>query len=448
MHASHNTRLALNRRQLLKLLGLGTGALATGHWLSGCAIDPVTGKQQLMMMSEGQEIDIDRQRAPYQFSSDYGVIQDSSINSYISRVGKELASRSHRPQMPFSFRGVNAAYINAYAFPGGSVAVTRGMLVELESEAELAGLLGHEIGHVCARHTAEQASKGMIANVFMAGAALATSAAGYGGASDLVQNLGGLSAGALLASYSRDNEREADALGMEYMTRAGYTAQGMVNLMEVLRRNQKHNPSAIELMFATHPMSDERLATAQREAATTYKTSQAGAVQRERYMDSTAGLRRIKPAITALQNGSTAMGKKQFQAAREQFALALQIAPQDYAGLLMMASCQVALKDLDGAEQSARRATDVYPTEPQAHSLTAVISINREKYDQALYHLGEYDRLLPGNPLVLFYKGYCYEHTGRRQEAAGQYSSFLKKVRSGKQAQYAYGRLQSWGYIR
>ncbi len=105
-------------------------------------------------------------------------------------------------------------------------------------------------------------------------------------------------------------------------------------------------------------------------------------------------------------------------------------------------------KDLDGAEQSARRATDVYPSEPQAHSLTAVISINREKYDQALHHLGEYDRLLPGNPLVLFYQGYCYEYMGRRQEAAGQYNSFLKKVRSGKQAQYAYARLKSWGYVR
>ena len=438
----------LNRRELLRLLGIGTGALAAGQLLGGCAVDPVTGRQQLMMMSESQEIDLDRQRSPYQFSSDYGVIQDASLNSYINRVGRDLASRSHRPQMPFSFRGVNAAYINAYAFPGGSIAVTRGMLVELDNEAELAALLGHEIGHVCARHTAEQSSKGMLANIFMAGAAIATSAAGYGGASDLVQNLGGLGAGALLASYSRENEREADGLGMEYMTRAGYSAQGMVGLMNVLKRNQKHNPSAIELMFATHPMSDERLAFAQREAATTYQASLANPLSREQYLDHTAGLRRLKPAITALQDGSTAMAKKQYPAARNHFASALQIMPQDYAALVMLASCHFAMGEMDEAEHFARQATTVYPAEPQAHIITAVASLNQKKYDQALQHLSDYDRLLPGNPLILFYKGYSFEGMGRRQEAAVQYNGFLKKVRSGKQAQHAYARLKSWGYLR
>ncbi|NLX19318.1 MAG: M48 family metalloprotease [Desulfobulbus sp.] len=438
----------INRRQLLKLLGLGTGALTVGQLLSSCAVNPVTGRQQLMMMSENEEIAIDRQRAPYQFSEDYGVLQDSAVNSYIARVGRELAMRSHRPQMPFSFRGVNAAYLNAYAFPGGSIAVTRGMLVELESEAELAALLGHEIGHVCARHSAQQASKGMIANLLMAGATVATSVAGYGGASDLVQQLGGLGAGALLASYSRDNEREADALGMEYMVRAGYSADGMVKLMEVLNRNKQRNPSAIELMFATHPMSNERLATARQAVATTYQASRGGVIQRERYMDNTAGLRRIKPAVLALQNGSTAMGKKQYQAAKEQFAAALQTAPQDYTALVMMASCQMALKDTAGAVQYARRATGVYPTEPRGHSLLAISLINGKKYDQALRSLGEYDRLLPGNPQVIFYKGYCYEHMNRQQDAASHYHSFLQKVRSGEQAKYAYSRLQSWGYIR
>jgi beta-barrel assembly-enhancing protease len=129
----------------------------------------------------------------------------------------------------------------------------------LEDEAALAALLGHEIGHVCARHTARQVSKGLLADAFLAGASVATSAAGFEGATDLVQGLGGLSAGALLARYSRDNEREADALGMAYMTRTGYSPEGMVQLMEMLQRSGRNQASAIELMFATHPMSTERL---------------------------------------------------------------------------------------------------------------------------------------------------------------------------------------------
>ncbi len=439
---------SLNRRELIRLLGIGTGVLVSGQLLSACAVDPVTGRRQFMMMSESEEIALDRQRAPYQFSSDYGVLQDTNLNRYINEVGRKLAARSHRPQMPFSFRGVNTPSINAYAFPGGSIATTRGILVELENEAELAALLGHEIGHVCARHTAEQSSKGMLTNIFVTGAAIATSAVGFGGAANLVQNLGGIGAGALLAHYSRDNEREADALGMEYMTKAGYSPQGMVGLMDVLQRNKKNNPSAVQVMFATHPMSDERLATAQREATTTYRRYLTNPLMEERYKDTTAALRSVKPAITALQNGSTAMAKKNYQTAQQQFASALQIMPQDYTALVMMATCRFAMDQMVAAEQFARKATIVYPAEPQAHIITALVSINNTKYEQALEHLTAYDALLPGNPLILFYKGICLEQMQRTREAAVQYAGFLKQVRSGKQAQYARSRLKTWGYLK
>ncbi|HFQ90092.1 MAG TPA: peptidase M48 Ste24p, partial [Desulfobulbus sp.] len=248
------TRHPLTRREFLSLLGMGATGLLVQPLLSGCAVDPVTGRREFVIMSRAEEIALDRQQSPYQFSADYGPVQDRRLNDYINRVGLEVAAHSHRPDMPFSFRAVNAAYINAYAFPGGSIAATRGILVELDNEAELAALLGHEIGHVCARHTAEQSTKGLLANLLVAGAAIATSAAGYSDAAGLVQDLGGLGAGALLARYSRDNEREADALGMEYMVRTGYTPMGMVELMEVLLRNGRRRASAIELMFATHPM--------------------------------------------------------------------------------------------------------------------------------------------------------------------------------------------------
>ena len=437
-----------NRRQILQFMGLGAATLFTSRLLTGCAVSPVTGERHLMMISEGQEISLDRQQSPHQFSADYGVVQDRYLNAYLDGIGRQVAANSHRPQMPFSFRAVNAAYINAYAFPGGSIAVTRGILVELENEAALAALLGHEIGHVCARHTARQVSKGLLASAFVTGASIATSAAGFEGATDLVQGLGGLSAGALLAHYSRDNEREADALGMAYMTRTGYSPEGMVQLMEMLQRSGRNQASAIELMFATHPMSTERLNQARQAAQTSYQGYQNLPVYRERYMDNIASVRRDKPVITALQQGSAAMGKKQYQEAERHFHEALRLRPSDYAALVMMAKYQLVMEKNTAAERYAVEATRVYPREAQAHIITGITSIINKKYDQALHHLGEYDHLLPGNPEITFYQGYAWEQMNHRQRAADHYIAYLRKRNQGKQAQYAYTRLKEWGYLQ
>lgn len=438
----------LTRRKFFQLCALGSAALGGLPLITGCATDPVTGRSQFATMSEQDEIGLDHQQSPYQFSADYGMVQDVQLNAYINRVGKELAARSHRPGMPFSFRAVNAAYINAYAFPGGSIAATRGILVELNNEAELAGLLGHEIGHVCARHAAEQAGKGTLAQLLLAGASIATSAAGYGDAANLVQGLGGIGAGALLAHYSRDNEREADGLGMEYMTRAGYSPQGMVGLMEILQQNGRNRPGAIELMFSTHPMSDERMRDAKQAANGQYQQMLGGPVNRERYMDHTVGLRRIKGTITALQQGSTALGKKNYQAAETAFRQALKITPDDYAALVMMAKLRLNMQEPERAVRYAEKASQVYPGEAQAHLVAGSANISLNRYDRALQQLDDYDRLLPGNPEVTFFKGYSLEKMQRKQEAATQYSNYLRRVNSGKQAQHAYSRLKSWGYVR
>ena len=447
MKQSDMTRQPLSRRQFLALLGMGAGGLLVQPLLSGCAVDPVTGRQEFVIMSRDEEIALDRKQSPYQFSSDYGPVQDRRLNSYINRVGLEVAAHSHRPDMPFSFRAVNAAYINAYAFPGGSIAATRGILVELNNEAELAALLGHEIGHVCARHTAEQSTKGLLANLLVAGAAIATSAAGYSDAAGLVQDLGGLGAGALLARYSRDNEREADALGMEYMVRTGYTPRGMVELMEILLRSGRHKASAIELMFATHPMSEERLRTAEERARGEYAAMLSRPDHRQRYMEHTAALRRIKPAIVAMQQAQKAFAGKKYHRAEELLNRALKIAPDDYAALVMMAKCQYAMQRKQKAERYALRAARVYPQEAQAHLVAGVIGIENRNYGRALQQLTEYDRRLPGNPEIIFLRGLALEGMQRRQEAARAYADFLRRVNRGPMARYAYNRLQTWGYV-
>lgn len=436
------TKYGITRRKFLWV----TSASAAGFFL-GCAANPVTGKSQLMLVSEDQEIEIDRQNSPYQFSTDYGSIQDKPLNNYINQTGKKISALTHRSHMPYSFRGVNAAYVNAYAFPGGSIAVTRGILIELRNEAELSALLGHEIGHVNARHTAEQMSKGALTNAFIGG--IATFAGTQiPGLDSLASQLGMLGAGALLAHYSRDNERQADALGLEYMVKAGYNPNGFVELMNILRSTSKREPSAIELMFSTHPMSDERYNTAVQTVQTKYRHAQNLPFYRDRYMDHTVKLRSMKGAIEAMQKGERAMAGEKYDEAETYFMKALKLAPDDYAGLIMMAKCQMVREKYSEADRFVKKAKNVYPQEAQAYYLAGFININQKQYDSAYEDFKTYEKILPGNPNITFFQGLSLEKMNRVSESADKYYRYIKVVNQGDKAKYAYQRLVQWGYVK
>jgi len=434
----------MTRREFMWLSSMTAAGL-----FAGCATNPVTGRSQLMLVSEDEEIQIDKQNAPYQFSADYGTVQDKRLNDYIDRTGKNIAAQTHRTHMPFNFHVVNAIYVNAYAFPGGTIACTRGILLSLDNEAELSALLGHELGHVNARHTAEQMSKGMLTQTVIGGLAVAagTQGAGYG---NLASQLGQFGAGALLASYSRDNEREADALGMEYMVRAGYSAQGMVGLMDVLRSMGKHKPSTIELMFSTHPMSDERYRTAVETADTKYKSAQSKPMYRERYLDNTAKLRSQKGAIDEMQKGQKEMAANNFSAADVYLRKAIKLAPNDYTALVMMSMSQLVQKKWAVGRQYAEMAQKVYPAEARAYHLSGFAKIQMKDFEGALEEFSSYDKKLPGNPNIIFFKGYAYEGMKKYPQAGREYQHFLQLTQQGDYARHADQRLREWrarGYI-
>ena len=435
-------RPELTRRELLWM-----ASMAAMGFTIGCAANPVTGRSQFMLVSEDSEIQIDKKNSPHQFSTDYGPLQDIGLNNYIQSVGKKIAKNTHRPYMPYSFRGVNAIYINAYAFPGGSIAATRGILLKLQSEAELAALLGHEMGHVNARHTARQMSMGMMTQALVGGVSMY---AGSRSASlgKLASSLGMIGTGALLASYSRDNEREADALGMEYMVLTGYGTGGFVGMMSMLNNMAHRKTSAAELLFATHPMSIERYNQAVQLAKRQYATAENYPVFRERYMDHTAGLRKIKGAIEDLQKGEKEMGGRNYAAAESFFETALQKAPLDYAGLLMMAKCQLVLKKNTNASRYAEKARKIYPQEAQACHILGYAMIRKKKYEAAFEEFTEYERLLPNNPNSLFFKGLALEGMQKKEPSAENYYRYLKIVSQGAQARHANQRLVEWGYIK
>ena len=427
----------ITRRQMLWLLGASA--------LSGCASSPIGGGSILVGMSEDEEKAVDKQVSPQQFSQDLGAVQDAQVNQYLSEVGQRLDANVHRPQMPYSYRVLNANYVNAYTFPGGAMGVTRGILVDLDDEAELAALLGHELGHVNARHAAQRQGTAMVAQVAVVGASIIGQAAGYGDLANLGSQLG---ASALLSSYSRDNEREADALGQEYMVRAGYPAHGMIGLQQLLVDQQKESPGMLQTMFSTHPMSSERRDTARQLAETKYAASNKRDVGRERFMDNTAPLRRIKPTIDACQKGETAMAGKEYGKAEERFRSALKATPRDYAANVLMAKC-LSEQDKDAqAMEYAQAATRIYPQEGQAHKLAGVLALGQKDPGAAFEHLDRYDRLLPGDAGVTFLKGVSLEGMGKRQDAARQYAAYLKRSQQGKAAEYSMSRLQSWGYLK
>ena len=437
----HSLTGGMNRRDFIRL-----STLAAAGLVSGCAANPVTGRSQLMLMSEQEEIQIDRQNSPFQLSSDYGTIQDHALQGYLAEVGLGLAALSHRPRMPYRFNGVNATYINAYAFPGGTICATRGILLKLNDEGELASLLGHELGHVNARHTARQMSQAMLTQVLVGGAA-AVVGSQSNALGDLTAQLGSIGAGALLASYSRDNEREADDLGLRYMAAAGYDPRGFVGLMEMLRNLNKQKPNTVQTLFSTHPMSEERYQDALDAVRTRYPRS-SGALYRERYMDQTAGVRRIQGAVEAMQNGEKEMARESFDNAADQFQQALGIAPRDYAANLMMAKCRFAQKRFEEAERHAVAAQQVYPGEAQSYLVSGFARLQSRRFDAALRDIEAYDVRLPNDPNTLFRKGYIQEKAGRKDEASDLYLAYLGKVRRGPQAEYAYKQLVQWGKIR
>ena len=228
---------------------------------TGCATNPVTGKQDLVLMSEEDEINLGK-KAHQQIMQQYRAYDDPALQSYVERIVDELSQKSHRSNLVFHVTVLDSPEINAFALPGGYVYITRGIMAYMNSEAELAGVLGHEIGHVTARHGVRQHSVGTLTGIGAAAAAILTGSSAVGEAA----NYGGT---ALVRGYGREHELEADRLGAEYLARVGYDPEEMINVVGILKdqedfdkqlaKEEGREPRSYHGTFATHPSNDKRL---------------------------------------------------------------------------------------------------------------------------------------------------------------------------------------------
>jgi predicted Zn-dependent protease len=227
--------------------------------LSGsCATNPVSGGPELMLLSESEEIQLGKQ-TDTEVRKEYGVYEDQKLNAYLNDMCQRLAKVSHRPNLPYKFEIVDASAVNAFAVPGGYVYFTRGILANLNNEAELAGVMGHEIGHITARHSAQQYSRAQLAQFGLVVGGLFMP--------DLVSGVAQLGVGMLFLRFSRDNERQADSLGVEYASKAGYDARELAAFFETLERmNPGSDRSGLPGWFSTHPSPEDRVVTVRKEA--------------------------------------------------------------------------------------------------------------------------------------------------------------------------------------
>ena len=249
-----------------------TVAIALALALANCATNPATGNPNLVTMSEAQEVAVGRSEDG-KVRKQYGVYEDTTLQQYVNEIGRRLAKASHRPELEYQFLVLDSPEVNAFALPGGYIYITRGLMAYLGSEAELAAVLGHELGHVTARHSVQQLSAATAASV--GAAVLQIFVPQVRGV--LGENVINLLGSALLSGYGREHELEADRLGAEYLARTGYDPQAMVNVVGVLKnqerfdaevaREEGRQPRRYHGVFASHPDNDTRLQQVVAEAA-------------------------------------------------------------------------------------------------------------------------------------------------------------------------------------
>ena len=230
------------------LLSLAVGA--------GCSTNPATGKMQLNFISENKEIALGVEAQPQFLQENGGEVPSPRTLGYVKRIGHRLAEVSERPQLPWEFHVLDSAQINAFALPGGKVFISRGLMSRMTNEAQLAGVLGHEVGHVTAQHVSTRMSRaiGLQVGLVAVGAAASVSNDRW----LQVLGVGGSAVGgAYLLKFGRDQESQSDELGVRYMTRLGYDPRAQIDVMQILKEASGGGHGSE--FFATHPLPDTRI---------------------------------------------------------------------------------------------------------------------------------------------------------------------------------------------
>ncbi len=411
--------------------------------VAGCATNPVTGKAELDLLGEEQELALGAQLYQPFIQDSLGPIEDEPVAKLVEKVGRQVAGVSHRPRLPYQFTAVNDPAVNAFALPGGKICITRGLLVRLESEDGLAAVLGHEVGHVTARHAVAAYNRQVLATLFLTTSAAVLEAKEVKGR-ELIWVGGLIGTQMLLAHYSRDQERQSDTLGLQYAVAAGFSPRGMVETQRILLALGKEKPTFVERLFASHPHSAERLATAELLLAQLPPEVQERPLRKEGLLQATASLRQVQPAWDEAQEGRVLLKQNRKGQALAHLAKARDLAPKEGVIRTLLALALWENKKENEAREEAFAGAKLAPRVFLSRLIAGMMSVATDAA-ASLGELAAAEEILPGTAPVPFFQGQAFEHLGQRQRAVEAYREVLRRDPKGELGKAAASRLQALG---
>lgn len=390
---------------------------------AGCGINPVTGKKELQFISEEQEVKMGQQYyAPTQQSEGGDFDELPELTRYVNSVGQKLAAVADR-KLPYEFVVLNNSVPNAWALPGGKIAINRGLLTELKNESELAAVLGHEIVHAAARHGARAQERGTL---LQAGLVLAQVGAAV---SDVDQNAAGLllqgaGVGAQLVQtrYGREQELESDHYGMQYMKRAGYDLTGAVALQETfvrLAEQGNRKQGWLDGLFASHPPSTERVAKNKELLA---QLGAGGEIGTQQYVAAVAPLKKLQPAYDKHHEAELAVQKKDYVGARKLAQEAIELYPREGRFHQLLADVELSQKRQAAALPHYRKAIELNPDYFASYLGGGIAQMQAGNRSEAEQWLKKSSELLPTAPAA-YYLGEIAKQKGDTNTAVSYFRS-------------------------
>jgi predicted Zn-dependent protease len=445
--------------------------------LAGCRVNPVTGRSELVLVSETEEVAIGYQAHPDVIFMYDGEYHDRELNRYLGTIVMRLHAVSHRPQFPMEFTMLSTSVVNAFATPG-HVYATRGFLARLENEAQFAAAMGHEFAHVAAGHTAKQMTQSMLTGLVLG---VADYAAGSSLAGQVATNAGQVGVTLLGLSYSREQELQADRVGAYYMALAGWDPRQAVRIQELLESLSKRKEAVLDRYLSTHPPGEDR--RAEIEAVIDEKGLLSGGFIQgdglftERWTRHLSGLREVDKAFAPYERGiklladgkpgealaaadgaigmngdqaqfhrlrgDALLGLKRYGDAETAYRRSLAADPRYVPANIGLGKLYQKTGQRDKAESEFAVAVHGWPDGLEGYYGLGLARLSQERYEDALQPLAAVAQAAPGNPQVLYALASCYDRTGRPAEARAAYRQALSAGLAGTEKSQAEQRLRS-----